>query len=121
MTQASKILLPRTVQAIQQPEFKAIFVEEMSALNSSQLPLQQSLSYSSYVSNEAFQVMYISHQISSDELLIKSAIFYTGIIAGCSCADDPSPQDTQNEVCELMVAINLETSQASLELLEDTI
>ena len=121
MTHNPAIHLPRITQAINQPDFKTIFIEELSSLESHQLPLQAALSHSSYVSNEPFQVMYISHQLSADDLLVKTAIFYTGIIAGCSCADDPSPQDTQNEACELLVIINLQTSQARFELIDDSI
>ncbi|MCW9023772.1 MAG: hypothetical protein OQK73_03740 [Gammaproteobacteria bacterium] len=51
---------------------------------------------------------------------IKMGAFYTGIIAGCSCSDDPSPTDEVNEHCELDVKINLVNGDASVTLSENT-
>ena len=53
----------------------------------------------------------------NDSIQIKAGIFYTGIIAGCSCSDDPSPTDEQNEYCELQFIINKNTAETSVNLL----
>lgn len=46
-------------------------------------------------------------------------VFFTGIIAGCSCADDPTPVDTQNEYCELRLTIAKATAEAAVTPLAD--
>ena len=53
----------------------------------------------------------------NDSIQVKAGIFYTGIIAGCSCSDDPSPTDEQNEYCELQFIINKNTAETSVNLL----
>ena len=55
----------------------------------------------------------------ANSILVKAGIFYTGIIAGCSCADDPTPLDEQNEYCELELNINKETAETTIVLLEE--
>ncbi len=119
MQSESTVLLPNTLLAINLPHFKTTFVKELSTVNKNLLPLQRALSHSSYLSNEPFQVIYMSHQLTADELLIKTTIFFTGIIAGCSCTDDPTPQDTQTEACELLVIVNRDTAQTTFTLIDD--
>ena len=43
--------------------------------------------------------MLLSASEDAGLLRVKAGIFYTGIIAGCSCADDPTPIDELNEYC----------------------
>lgn len=47
----------------------------------------------------------------------RAGIFYTGVIAGCSCADDPTPVDEQNEYCDVRVDIDKQTGEATIALL----
>jgi hypothetical protein len=46
-------------------------------------------------------------------------VFFSGIITGCSCADDPTPVETQNEYCELLFAIDKATAETTITLLAD--
>ena len=57
--------------------------------------------------------------VADDEgfIHVKAGIFYSGIIAGCSCADDPTPVDEQNEYCEVQFEINKKTAEATVALL----
>ena len=49
---------------------------------------------------------------------VKTGIFYTGIIAGCSCSDDPSPTDVQPEYCEFQFDIDKATAETTARLLD---
>lgn len=111
------IKLEQALAARSKSEFKAVFQSEVEALPAEQLPLQQGLSLSSYVSGEPFRVMVISTEDKADALEVKAGIFYSGIIAGCSCSDDPTPTDVQPEYCEVQFEINKETAETSLVLL----
>jgi hypothetical protein len=51
--------------------------------------------------------------------MLKAGVFYTGIIAGCSCSDDPSPVDEQNEYCDLLFTIDKLTAETQITLLVD--
>lgn len=79
--------------------------------------MQQGLSTSSYATDSPRKVMIIL--VADDEgfIHVKAGIFYSGIIAGCSCADDPTPVDEQNEYCEVQFEINKKTAEATVALL----
>lgn len=111
------ITLPHSIRAWGTAEFEATFKTEVEALAPEQLPLQQGLSLSSYVSTDPFRVMVISSAEDDAHIEVKAGIFYSGIIAGCSCADDPSPTDVQAEYCEISFAIDKADGHTSLSLL----
>lgn len=52
-----------------------------------------------------------------NRVLAKLGAFYSGITAGCSCADDPTPVDETPEYCELSLVMDLDTGKAQIELL----
>lgn len=83
------------------------------------LPLQQGLTTSSYVTDQPFQAMIISVNEEAGLIRAKAGIFYTGIIAGCSCADDPTPIEEQAEYCVVRLDIDSTTAEATVSLLEE--
>lgn len=111
------ITLSQSLAAWGDSRFAEQFKDEVEALPAEQLPLQQGLSLSSYVSAEPFKVMVINSGETAGEIQVKAGVFYTGIIAGCSCADDPSPTDVQPEYCELQFEIDKASGAARLTLL----
>ena len=82
------------------------------------MPLQQGLSFSSYVGKSPIEAVILNITNKEELVTIKAGIFYTGIIAGCSCSDDPSPTDEQNEYCELLFTINKKTENMKIQLLD---
>ena len=111
------IILRKTLAAWGAEAFNDEFKAEVETISSSELPLQQGLSLSSYVSSEPFRVMVINTSEDSDVIKVKVGVFYSGIIAGCSCSDDPSPTDTQSEYCDLLFVIDKKTAETSVALL----
>ena len=109
--------LQKSLQAWGTQYFDLVFKSEVSTLDKQLLPLQKALTYSSYVSADTISPVVLSSSTNTTHLLVKTTIFYSGIIAGCSCADDPSPQDLQQESCELMFLINLKNAQTQVELI----
>lgn len=100
-------------------DFKEVFRAELEALCADELPLQEGLSLSSAVSGEPFRVMVISIVEEPEKLRVKAGIFYSGIIAGCSCSDDPTPTDLQAEYCEVECMLNTTTGETAVTLLDD--
>ena len=113
------IKLTQALAAWDTAEFKPQFKQEVEQLPADQLPLQQGLSLSSYVSAEPFKVMVISVADDESTIHVKAGIFYSGIIAGCSCSDDPSPTDVQAEYCDVRFDIDKLTAQATLSLITE--
>ena len=44
---------------------------------------------------------------------------YSGIIAGCSCADNPTPVSELNEYCEVQLEIDKKTAETKVALLPE--
>jgi hypothetical protein len=113
------IRLSRSLAALGTPEFSDILKQEIERLDAGQLPLQQGLSSSSHVTDRPFQARIISTREGDGILRVKAGIFYTGIIAGCSCADDPTPIDELNEYCVLQLDIDMSTAETAVTLLDE--
>ncbi|MCW8919586.1 MAG: hypothetical protein OQL08_12345 [Gammaproteobacteria bacterium] len=111
------IHLQQALRAWGTPDFNDALKHELEQLPAEQLPLQQGLAHSSYVSGESFKVMVINATDAGPLLRCKVGVFYTGIIAGCSCADDPSPTDVQPEYCDLQLEIDKATATTAITLL----
>jgi len=52
-----------------------------------------------------------------DEIIqVKAGIFYKGIMGGCNCADDPTPDSKNNEYCEVQLDIDKVTGKTLVAL-----
>ncbi|MCW9012724.1 MAG: hypothetical protein OQL06_02995, partial [Gammaproteobacteria bacterium] len=76
------IKLSRSLNAWDTPDFTAVLKQEVAQLDTHLLPLQQGLSQSSYVSDKPVQLTINNMSENSENILIKTGIFYSGIIAG---------------------------------------
>jgi hypothetical protein len=115
----SMIRFPKALSAWLAADFNAVLKEEIECLDADLLPLQQGLSRASYVRAGPLNALLISVTEDSAGLCVKAGIFYSGIMAGCSCADDPAATDEINEYCELRFDINRSTAEATVMLLSD--
>jgi len=113
------IRLPNALNAWGTPEFEAVLKQEIAALDAGLLPLQQGLALSSRVTGQPIQAMILSSGEAAGRISVKAGIFYTGIIAGCSCMDDPTPMSELNEYCLLRFDIDPMTAEATVTLLEE--
>jgi hypothetical protein len=110
------IRLPQSLKAWGAPGFRDVLKQEVERLDAALLPLQQGLSRSSYVTERPFQAMILGVDEAASSIRVRAGIFYTGVIAGCSCADDPSPVDELNEYCEVLLVIDRHTSETAVSL-----
>jgi hypothetical protein len=101
------------------PEFNAILKQEIEQLTGEQLPLQQGLTSSSHALDDSLRAVIISAVDEGRVIRAKAGIFYTGIIAGCNCADDPSPVNEENEYCEVQLDIDKSTARTTVILLAE--
>lgn len=101
------------------PGFNQVLKQEIEQLDPAQLPLQQGLARSSHVADSKFGAIILRAWEDPDFIHAKVGISYAGIIAGCSCTDDPTPMSEQSEFCELMLAINKQTAETTVTLVMD--
>lgn len=106
-----------SLRAWDTPEFAATLKREL-AEHANELPLQQALTGTSAVSDEAIAVVLLDVQANVEKIEAKVGIFFGGILAGCSCADDPTPIEPQTEYCELRLAIDRRTAETVVRLID---
>lgn len=99
--------------------FVDVLKRAIEALNGAGLPLQRGLTRGSYVGAAAPKIMIIDTADAGPTIRVRAGVFYTGIIGGCSCADDPTPVEEEPEYCELEFAIDRTTGQATVLLVGD--
>lgn len=113
------IRLQKSLNAWGSPGFRDVLKQEIGQLDAAALPLQQGLSRSSHVADRPFQPVILDAHEEAGLIRVKAGIFYSGVIAGCSCADDPTPIDELDEYCVLRFDIDRTTAAATVTLLAD--
>ncbi|MEJ2478570.1 MAG: hypothetical protein P8Y78_00075 [Acidihalobacter sp.] len=110
--------LSETLHAWQTEDFAPTLRREVRQLGAAQLPLQAGLRNSGYALDEVRDVTLLGVEETPEHIRVRLGIFYAGIIAGCSCADDPTPVEAQDEYCEIRLNIDKSNAAASAELLD---
>jgi hypothetical protein len=108
------IRFPRALTARQSASFNAIVKDEIESLDIDLLPLQQGLSRTSHVSTARVSATILRVENEASGIRVKAGLFYAGIIAGCSCADDPTPVDELVEYCEVWFEIDGATAEVNI-------
>jgi len=111
--------LTESLQAWGTPAFRDTFKAEIARFGPADLPLQQGLTNSSYATDTPPQAVILNALDEGNCLVIKAGLFYTGIIAGCSCADDPTPVDEQTEYCEVVLEVDKGSGETKVALLRE--
>lgn len=113
------ICLDKTLSAWNTNEFEDVFKGEVEQLGMEHLPLQQALTQGSYASDKGLKVLVINASARQESIHVKAGIFYTGILPGCACTDDPAPDNEYTEYCEVLFIIDLQTAESTVRLLSD--
>jgi len=98
--------LPNSRDAWGTPAFARTFCHEVAQLPPGTLPLQLALRMGSHVLDNTPKVMLLSSQHDEHLYRVKAGVFFSSVMAGCNCADDPSPVDQHEEYCELQFEID---------------
>jgi hypothetical protein len=81
---------------------------ELESLPSGTLPLHGCITRGGYVDDSDISATVIHVHQEEHRMLCKVGIFFSEIIVGCSCGEDPFPQ---HAYCELMVSIDKTTAE----------
>jgi len=113
------IRLTKTLNAWGTPDLKDILKKEIEQLDAGQLPLQQGLSTGSYAIDGKLNAMIIGVFEEAGFIRVKAGIFYSGIIASCSCANDPTLINEESEYCVVQLDIDKQTAETTIALLAE--
>lgn len=112
--------LTQSVTAWNSPTFNATLINEIQTLGPRhpglQHLLQAALAQTSAVADDPISIYLLSSHEQDGRIHARLGVFYSGIVSGCSCADDPSPVDSITEHCELLLELNTATGDAQLTL-----
>lgn len=98
------------------PEFEATLTRELMQLGIADLPLQAGLTSGSQAIDRPISVIIKRVEDAGPVIRVLVGIFFKSVIAGCSCADDPTPQNELDEFCELRLDIDKMTAVATITL-----
>jgi len=111
------IYLRQSLKAWGTGSFTATLKQEVGDLDDSLLPLQQGLQNGSYAVSDKLSLTVLSTEENAANIIVKAGLFYNGIIAGCSCADDPTPVEQTNEYCDVLFRISKHDAKTTVSLL----
>lgn len=114
-----ELSLPRAARAWGGTDFSVVLKAELEALPADALPLQAALTATSHVAQEPHRVRVIAVSREGRQVRARVGVFYAGIVAGCSCADDPTPVEPQPEYCELDLLLDVPSGRAWVGLRAD--
>lgn len=101
------------------PDFETILKQEIAQLGADRLPLQQGLTVGSYALSEPVTATILAVAELEDVIRVKAGIFFSSMIAGCSCADDPTPVDKITEYCVVQLDIDKSTAATTVALVTE--
>ena len=97
--------LPQTLAAWGTDGFAETCKRELGSLDPDRLPLQQLLQYGSHIAGRP-TFMILGSQADEEILLLRTGVFFRSVLAGCSCADDPTPPNEYQEYGKLVLRID---------------
>ncbi|TCS68787.1 hypothetical protein EDC61_1232 [Sulfuritortus calidifontis] len=99
--------------------FRHALKQEIEALDARLLPLQQGLTRGSHALEGRHEAVPLGAADLGEKLQAKVGLFYASVIAGCSCADDPTPVGEETEYCVLQLDIDKRTAETTVSLLAE--
>lgn len=107
--------LEQSLHAWNTAEFEATLKHEL-AQNAAHLPLQQALTHGNYALDTPITVIINSVVQENSCINIRAGIIFQSVIAGCSCADDPTPVDELLEHCNVLLQIDVHSGITRISL-----
>lgn len=103
--------LTLSLAALGTPGFEATLKEEIGALGPDTLGLQQGLTAGSTALPDDIGVTILRVTDGPGRLQVRAGIFFTSVLSGCACADDPTPEHENAEYCEITLEIDRGTGE----------
>lgn len=89
---------------------------DIEMLTTDVLPLDKGVTQGGMVDDSQITATVLHVSDDSQSILARVGVFFTEIVGGCSCGDDPQPS---NAYCELLVSIDKKSAQAGFEVISE--
>lgn len=110
------IQFPDALAAWGTDAFNDTLKQALEALDPANLPLQQAIEHGSYYSGGPVRAVVMNMAEGEGTIEVGVGLFFTSVIAGCNCADDPTPPDELQEYGEIRVVIRKGSGEAEIAL-----
>lgn len=113
------LAMPRFTRALRDwgsDVFAETLKSEIMQLETGVLPLDKGGSLGGYVDDSEMSITIISVIGNEKTIEVRIGVFFRELLAGCSCGDEPSPE---NAYCEIRVTIDKATAEAQFTVVED--
>lgn len=107
--------LNKSLNAWGTPDFTATLKSELEQEGTRYLPVAQGAG--SHVLEDAPSVMVIGASEDGSVISARVGVFYSSILLGCACVDDPTPASEATEYCEVRLDIDKATAETKVSLL----
>ena len=110
--------MTKLLDALQQSRpglFEKTLKQELENLPAGTLPLEKGTNRGGFVDDSDISVTVINVAQSENSIQAKVGVFFTEIIVGCGCGDDPMPE---NAYCEMLISIDRTTFTAKFEVIQ---
>lgn len=104
------------LQKYRSGSFGKVLKRELESLPNGSLPLEKCTSRCGIVDDSHISVTVINTRQYESCIQAKIGVFFTEIVAGCVCGDDPTPE---NAYCEMLIRIDQATGEAKFEPVSD--
>ena len=97
------------------PRFEQSLKHALEQLAPADLPLSRACNAGGLIEDSRLAVTVISAYAALQVIHVRLGIFFSELVGGCSCGDEPY---SQPGYCQLQVSIDRQTAEASFELLD---
>ena len=106
-----RIKLPGSLRDWHTKNFASTFNREILDLPSGTLPLQSRGMQNGLVDDTNLSLVVLQQAETEKECSVKAGVFFSEIIGGCSCGDEPA---AENAYCEVWIEISKTTAEARI-------
>jgi len=96
--------------------FERTLKNEIENLKTETLPLGHGISQGGHIDDSKITATILSTTDNSSVIKTKAGIFFTEIVGGCNCNDDPVEV---NAYCEIRINIDKTTANADIDAFQD--
>jgi hypothetical protein len=114
------IQLTNALKAWGTPAFAEVLKTTIEQMDADLLPLQKGLTHSDYTTGQNRRVRVLSVTDDEDVIHARTGVFYTGLVAGTHCEDNPERgAEEVGEYCEMEFDIDKSTAATEVKLVAD--
>lgn len=117
-TSPEGLWLPQALAAWGSEAFTDVLRRELIETGSRGLPLHRCMAHGNHVAETPVSLLLRSVEADAACIRVRLDVLFQSVVAGCSCADDPTPWSELDECCRVEVAIDRSTAHADILLLD---